>query len=190
MFPAGRGRRRIPKTNLVYELPGKIAVGFILIANDRWLTDIGNLQTDDAIAIETHELDLVRSLAVDPFLKGSLPIDLTHLLVRLAYSFQNHLAVHTDQNFVVQNRTLQLGGQGVCEGLRRGLEREIDHGNDQGADLRSGHFRDEFVEDQGHPGTDRDMAVVSSQGHIATHASNGNMLQDVMMLLGAVIKFE
>src|ERR1700761_8185425 len=101
MCPARGSRRRIPKTNLVHELAGKIAVCFILVANDRWLADIGNLQTNDAIAIETHELDLVWSLPVDPFLKGSLPIDLAHLLVRLAYSFQNHLAVHADQNFVV-----------------------------------------------------------------------------------------
>jgi hypothetical protein len=34
------------------------------------------------------------------------------------------------------------------------------------------------------------MAVVSGQGHIATHATDGNMLEDVMMLLGTVIKFE
>src|SRR5580658_2483447 len=109
MFPTWSGRRRIPKADLVYELAGKIAVCFILVANDRWLADIGNLQTNYAIAIEAHKLDLVRSLAIDPFLKRSLPIDFANFLIGLAYGFQHHLPVHADQDFVVQNRTLKLG---------------------------------------------------------------------------------
>src|ERR1700678_3451698 len=110
MFPAGGGRRRIPKANLAYEVAGKITSLFILIANDRWLTDIGDLQTDDAIAIETHKLDLVRSLPVDPFLKRSLPVDFANFLIGLAHGFQYHLPVHANQDLVVQNRPLKLGG--------------------------------------------------------------------------------
>src|SRR5277367_1744670 len=109
MFPAWRGRRGISKTNLTYELAGKIAVGFILVANDRWLADIGNLQTDYAVAIEADKLNLVGSLPIDPFLKRSLPIDFANLLIGLAYRFQYHLTVHADQDFVVQNRTLKFG---------------------------------------------------------------------------------
>src|SRR5271156_5275344 len=110
MFPAWGGRRRIPQADLVYELAGKIAVCFILVANDRWLTNISNLQTDYAVSIEAYKLDLVGGLPIDPFLKRSLPIDFANLLIGLAYGFQHHLTVHADQDFVVQNRTLELGG--------------------------------------------------------------------------------
>ena len=51
----------------------------------------------------------MRGLAVDPFLKGSLAFHLAHFLVRLAYGLQDHLAIHADQNFVVQHRTFELG---------------------------------------------------------------------------------
>ena len=43
MFLPGAVGGRVTQTNLVHELPGEIAVGFILVANDRRLTDIGNL---------------------------------------------------------------------------------------------------------------------------------------------------
>src|ERR1700733_2634747 len=34
------------------------------------------------------------------------------------------------------------------------------------------------------------MSIVPGQGNIATHAADGNMLQDVMVLLRAIVKFE
>src|ERR1700677_4349939 len=69
MFLARRNRGRITETDLSPELPREVSVCFILIANDRRLTDIGNFQPDHTIAIEPHELDFVRGLPIDPFLK-------------------------------------------------------------------------------------------------------------------------
>ena len=100
-----------PKTNLADKLPGEIAVRLILVTNDRRLANIGNLQSDDAIAIEANKLDLVRRLAVNPFLKRRLPIHFANFLVGLAHGLEHHLAIHAHQHFVVQDRTLEFGRQ-------------------------------------------------------------------------------
>ena len=66
---------------------------------------------------------------IDPFFKRCIcPFHFADLLVRLAYRLQNHLTIHTDQNFMVQDRALEFRGQRIGEGLDRCLERKIDHG--------------------------------------------------------------
>ena len=129
----------------MHELPGKIAISFIFVTNDGWLTDIGNLQTDYAVAIETYKLDLVRGLPVYPFLERRLAVHFAHFLIGLAHGLQHHLTVHADQNFVVQDRTLKFWREGVGKGLDRSLERKVDHGRDQLAHLGSSHLRNKLV---------------------------------------------
>src|ERR1700722_14862539 len=101
MFLARRNRGCIAETDLAHELPGEVSIGFILIANDRRLTDISNFQSDHTIAIEPYKLDFVRRLPIDPFLEWSLAVHFPNLLVRGSNRFQNHLPIHTNQHFMI-----------------------------------------------------------------------------------------
>src|ERR1700677_259241 len=190
MLPAGSGGRRVAKTNLADKLTGKVAIGLIFVTNHRRLADISDLQPDYAITVETHELDLVRWLAINPFFERHLPVRFANLLVGLANGLQHHLTVHADQNLVVQDSTFELGRERVGKGLDRSLEGKVDHRNDQFAYLGGSHLRDKFVEHECHPRADWNMAVILSQRRHSAHASHFDVLHDVVVLLRAVVELK
>ena len=72
----------------------------------------------------------------------------------------------------------------------RGLEREINHRRDQAAHLGGIHLRDKLVEDQRHPRTNGNMAVILRERDAAHAASDFDVLQDVMMLLRAIVELK
>src|SRR6202167_2567594 len=74
MLPVGSGGGRIAAADLADKLPGKVAIGLIFVTNHRRLADVSDLQADYAITVETHELDLVRWLAVNTLFERHLRV--------------------------------------------------------------------------------------------------------------------
>ena len=85
---------------------------------------------------------------------------------------------------------MSLGGKRIGEGLDRSLERKVDHGRDQLAHIGSRHLGNKLGEDQLHPRADGNMAVILSQRRHPAHAADFDVLQDVMVLLRPIVKFE